>query len=317
MYKELCFSSNLFILLLCVGSFTKRAQVPFSAWLPAAIAAPTPVSSLVHSSTLVTAGVYLIFRHISNMHIKDISLIILSVRIITITLARISALNEKDIKKIVALSTLRQLGLIIFSLSSGWFFIAFFHLIIHAFFKAIIFIRVGNVIHHSQLYQSIKNTGNLFYSSPFIRTSIFIASLSLCGAPFTAAFFSKEPIIEIISVQFNSLGNLICLVIRVFLTLLYSSRLIRIVIVQYNKILPNSFLRESCYLLNKGIIILIIPSFTRGAIMFNFSIRVPYTFYYSMNLKITIFLLYATLLIVAINFYSFAFKTGSYYFFSI
>merc|ERR1712018_354875 len=102
----------------CIGSFTKRAQVPFSAWLPAAIAAPTPVSSLVHSSTLVTAGIYLIFRHLHEIGKFTKFNIILITGIATITIARLSALNEKDIKKIVALSTLRQLGLIITSLGS-------------------------------------------------------------------------------------------------------------------------------------------------------------------------------------------------------
>merc|ERR1712018_523131 len=100
----------------CIGSFTKRAQVPFSAWLPAAIAAPTPVSSLVHSSTLVTAGVYLVFRHLNEIGNFTQFNVILITGIATIIMARLSALNEKDIKKIVALSTLSQLGLIISSL---------------------------------------------------------------------------------------------------------------------------------------------------------------------------------------------------------
>jgi len=94
-----------------VGAFTKRAQIPFRAWLPAAIAAPTPVSSLVHSSTLVTAGVYLLFRHLNELTRFSQLNFILIVGVATIIMARLSALNEKDIKKIVALSTLRQLGL--------------------------------------------------------------------------------------------------------------------------------------------------------------------------------------------------------------
>lgn len=295
-YKELCFSSNLFLTLVCVGVFTKSAQIPFSSWLPAAMAAPTPVSSLVHSSTLVTAGVYLIFRHLNTIVIKELSLFVCFVGISTIFLASMSAINEKDIKKMVALSTLRQLGLMVFSLGSGWVFIAFFHLIIHAFFKAIIFIRIGNIIHHSQLYQSIKNTGSIVYSSPLIRTSTLVASLRLCGVPFTAAFFSKEPVIEMFRISDNSVGRLLCIIIRALLTLIYSSRLIKVVVLQFNKILSSLFLNDSDYLLNKGIFVLFIPSFIRGLLIFSFSTRIPHRFYYSEGLKLSIFSLFLVLI---------------------
>ena len=133
-YKELFNYSIYFSFLLTFGSFTKSAQIPFSAWLPAAIAAPTPVSSLVHSSTLVTAGVFLLFRHLRDLIYSRFYSVLLFIGLRTITIARIAALNEKDMKKIVALSTLRQLGLIVLRLGSGWIFISFFHLIIHAFF---------------------------------------------------------------------------------------------------------------------------------------------------------------------------------------
>lgn len=115
-YKELLNVNWTFAFLLIVGSFTKRAQIPFRAWLPAAIAAPTPVSSLVHSSTLVTAGVYLLFRHLNEIGSYSQLKVILVIGIATIIIASLSALNEKDIKKIVALSTLSQLGLIMTSL---------------------------------------------------------------------------------------------------------------------------------------------------------------------------------------------------------
>ena len=316
-YKELTFSSNLFFILLLIGAFTKRAQVPFSAWLPAAIAAPTPVSSLVHSSTLVTAGVYLLFRHLNRMVIMKASLIIYFIGIATILLASVAALNEKDMKKIVALSTLSQLGLIIVSLRSGWFFIAFFHLITHAYFKAIIFIRVGNIIHHSQDYQVMKNTGRILYPSPMISSVIFLASISLSGAPFTAAFFSKEPIIEILSVSQNSIGTLICLILRVFLTIMYSSRLIKIVTLQFNRLLPRLFLKESDYLLNKGIFTLYIPSFISGMLIFNFSISIPHRFYYPEVEKIIILSLLFIILYILMKKIFIVASVGSYYVFTI
>jgi len=316
-YKELIFSSNLFFIMLLIGAFTKRAQVPFSAWLPAAIAAPTPVSSLVHSSTLVTAGVYLLFRHLNRIVIMGASWIIYFFGISTIFLARAAALNEKDMKKIVALSTLRQLGLIIIRLGSGWFFIAFFHLIAHAYFKAIIFIRVGNIIHHSQDYQSIKNTGGMLYPSPLISSVLFLASISLCGAPFRAAFFSKEPIVEILSVSQNSLGGLTCLILSIFLTILYSSRLIKIVTLQFNSLLPNIFLNESDYLLNKGIFVLYIPSFISGLLMFSFSIRVPHRFYYPEVEKVIIISLLFIVFYILIKKCFIVVLAGSYYIFTM
>jgi len=118
-YREILSFNPIFCMLLVTGAFTKSAQIPFRAWLPAAIAAPTPVSSLVHSSTLVTAGVYLIFRHLNELIKFSLLNYILIIGTATIIIARVSALNEKDIKKIVALSTLRQLGLIITSLGSN------------------------------------------------------------------------------------------------------------------------------------------------------------------------------------------------------
>lgn len=273
------------------------------------------MSSLVHSSTLVTAGVYLLFRHLNTIVVRRPSLIIFFVGMRTIFLARSSALNEKDIKKIVALSTLSQLGLIVLSLGSGWFFMAFFHLITHAFFKAIMFIRVGNIIHFSQDYQSMKNTGRSLYSSPLISTAIFLARMRLCGAPFTAAFFSKEPIIEILRVNQISLGSLASLIFSVFLTLVYSSRLIKIVSLQFNRVLPSTFLMESEYLFNKGVLVLFIPSFIRGLCIFSFSIKVPYRFYYPEGLSLVIILLLFRFLSIIIKNLFLVAQKGSYYFF--
>ena len=124
-YKDIIIRSLFFPLLLSLGAFTKSAQIPFSAWLPAAIAAPTPVSSLVHSSTLVTAGVYLLFRNLRDLLFNRVQNLIMFLGIRTILIASVAATNEKDIKKIVALSTLSQLGLIITRLGCKWVFIRF------------------------------------------------------------------------------------------------------------------------------------------------------------------------------------------------
>ena len=185
-------------LLLIFSACTKRAQVPFRAWLPAAIAAPTPVSALVHSSTLVTAGVYLLIRHSWIIECFSCSKLLLVIGVLTIIGARVSALFEKDIKKVVALSTLRQLGVIIISLGINLPITAILHLLIHAFFKAIIFIRVGQIIHNFNNFQLLRFTGGSFIRRPFLLITFISASVSLRGVPFAAAFFSKEPIINML-----------------------------------------------------------------------------------------------------------------------
>ena len=288
-YKEFLEVDNVLKWLLIIGSFTKRAQIPFRAWLPAAMAAPTPVSSLVHSSTLVTAGVYLLFRHFLYTGSAYNSPVIMFFGLSTITLARLSALNEKDIKKIVALSTLSQLGLIILCIGTRWVFIAFFHLITHAFFKAIMFIRVGNIIHSSQLYQSIKNTGIIFFSSPLNSSTIILARARLCGTPFTAAFFSKEPIIEINIYNDTTLGMLVFTILRLSITLLYSSRLIKIVLTHFNSITPIIHIFEADRNLSKGIFFLSLPSFSRGSLIARLIYFKPSIFLYNLGVKIFIF----------------------------
>ena len=136
------------ILILVLSACTKRAQIPFSAWLPAAIAAPTPVSALVHSSTLVTAGVYLIIRLNYIFCSSSRTNVLLFIGIITILLAGAAAIFEIDIKKVIALSTLRQLGVIIIILGAIEPILSFFHLLRHAYFKAILFICAGIIFHN-------------------------------------------------------------------------------------------------------------------------------------------------------------------------
>ena len=183
--------------LLVISCFTKSAQIPFSAWLPAAIAAPTPVSSLVHSSTLVTAGVYLLIRHTHWPICSAPLLLIVILGSLTMFIARISAFYERDIKKVVALSTLRQLGVIVVALGLNMYLLALIHLLAHAFFKALLFISVGNLIHSNNDYQALSLRGNLTPLIPRSYSSVTICSLSLAGFPFMSAFFSKEPIIEL------------------------------------------------------------------------------------------------------------------------
>ena len=228
-------------LLIILASLTKRAQIPFSAWLPAAIAAPTPVSSLVHSSTLVTAGIYLVIRlgWVYDFWLNEM-LIILSV--LTIFIAGLGACFEFDLKKIIALSTLSQLGLIIFSLSLGIVKVALFHLLIHALFKALLFIRAGCIIHGFKGWQDIRIMGNIITSLPFIRSCFVISNLALRGIPFLAGFYSKDMILELSLLEEINLVSLIILFLSTGLTVTYTFRLI------YYIVQRNFVLRGSCNL---------------------------------------------------------------------
>lgn len=184
-----------FTIVLILGSFTKRAQFPFSSWLPAAMAAPTPVSALVHSSTLVTAGVYLLIRFHYILP-KWIFLILGVVGLWTLYSARLAACVEWDGKKIVAYSTLRQLGFMIVALSLNLKNFAFFHLITHALFKAMMFICVGYFMINKGHFQDLRSLSGMWKCSPFVGIRLIISRLSLMGIPFFSGFFSKEFIIE-------------------------------------------------------------------------------------------------------------------------
>ncbi len=224
----------LVFILLVFTAITKRAQFPFSAWLPAAIAAPTPVSSLVHSSTLVTAGVYLIFRFSEQLNLRIRNYFLLPVGLATLFLARISAVFEIDIKKIVALSTLRQLGLIIRTLGLGLLKLGFVLLVVHAFFKALLFISVGRIIHTIDEYQDLRKTG--IYKRSSSSTALFrkLANFSLIGLPFFRGFYSKDLVIESIMGLNYPFSMYFLFYSSIIFTAIYSTRFIVLRLVGVN-----------------------------------------------------------------------------------
>ena len=256
-------------LLLIFSACTKRAQVPFRAWLPAAIAAPTPVSALVHSSTLVTAGVYLLIRHSWIIECFSCSKLLLVIGVLTIIGARVSALFEKDIKKVVALSTLRQLGVIIISLGINLPITAILHLLIHAFFKAIIFIRVGQIIHNFNNFQLLRFTGGSFIRRPFLLITFISASVSLRGVPFAAAFFSKEPIINMLLRDNYNLAGYLFIILGALLTVLYRVRIIMLAGLFWSRRLANVMVSEEINNVIIRVLFLFIPAFIGGAIIRN------------------------------------------------
>ena len=209
-----------------LAAITKRAQIPFSAWLPAAIAAPTPVSALVHSSTLVTAGVYLIIRFRRALEGTNVQRGLLIISCLTIFIAGLGANFEYDLKKIIALSTLRQLGVMLRILALGYPNLAFFHLLRHALFKALLFICAGVVIHRVGDYQDIRCIGRLVLFIPLRVSYITIANLALCGFPFLAGFYSKDLILEVAFLRWINFMALILFILATGLTVIYTARLI-------------------------------------------------------------------------------------------
>jgi len=263
--------SKVLIYLIIISACTKRAQIPFSAWLPAAIAAPTPVSALVHSSTLVTAGIYLLIR--INLIIIEINInyVLLIIGMLTIIISGLTAIIEIDIKKIIALSTLRQLGIIIIILGLGNPLLSFFHLISHAFFKAILFICAGIVIHNIKDYQDIRKIGFRLNKINFSVSIIIIANISLCGLPFIRGFYSKDLIIEIIIIKGKNLMTFILLIKGTILTLLYSCRLNLLISINYIKTERYYFMSENSKFILLRIIILL-PFSIIGGIMISYNI---------------------------------------------
>nr|YP_009417636.1 NADH dehydrogenase subunit 5 [Japanagallia spinosa]ARX63986.1 NADH dehydrogenase subunit 5 [Japanagallia spinosa] len=213
---------SLFIIM-SFSCFTKSAQIPFSCWLPAAMAAPTPVSALVHSSTLVTAGVYLLFRFFSNLFISSNFLLYLS--LFTLIFSSFCANYEYDLKKIIALSTLSQLGLMMTSLYLGLLDLGYFHLLTHAMFKSMLFLCSGIYIYYMYDNQDIRMMGSLCLFMPITSVCFNISSMALCGIPFLSGFYSKDLFVEM-SV-FNGLSFILygLIYFSLGLTCCYSFRL--------------------------------------------------------------------------------------------
>lgn len=294
---------NLLSLLIMLAAITKSAQIPFSAWLPAAIAAPTPVSALVHSSTLVTAGVYLLIRFSSFLS-NEVLNVLLLLSVLTIFIAGLVASFEYDLKKIIALSTLSQLGVIMFALSLGLPDIAFFHLVTHALFKAMLFLCAGVLIHGIIGSQDIRDFGRIVAIYPLVGVCLNLANLSLCGLPFMSGFYSKDLIVEL-AIQGNwSIFIIFILYCSLGLTVFYSLRLTY-----------YSFVRESlggCVKLlvdNENILLLPIInlrifSLLTGPYLSNFLCSFPVLVFLPFMIKILTILIILTLTITFVYLFS-------------
>ena len=264
-------SINLICFLLFIGAMGKSAQIFLHTWLPDAMEGPTPVSALIHAATMVTAGVFLIVR---CSPIYEYSPIILNfITIIGMTTAFFAAsiaLVQNDIKKIIAYSTCSQLGYMFFATGVGAYNVAMFHLFTHAFFKALLFLGAGSVIHSFHNEQDINKMGGVYKNLPYTYTLMIIGTLALTGFPFLSGFYSKDLIIEFAFLKGNTVGYYAC-VIGIFtavLTSIYSWRLIfKTFHGEYNnKNQPIESMHESPMVMLAPLIILAIGSIFAGFI---------------------------------------------------
>ncbi len=262
-------SIDLICILLFMGAMGKSAQFLLHTWLPDAMEGPTPVSALIHAATMVTAGVFLVVRCSPIFEYSQIALnIICIVGMTTAFFAATVALVQNDIKKIIAYSTCSQLGYMFFAAGIGAYNVAIFHLFTHAFFKALLFLGAGSVIHSLNNEQDIRKMGGIWRKLPYSWGLMIIGTLALTGFPFFSGFYSKEAIIEFAYLKGNTLGYYV-VVIGIFtalLTAIYSWRLVFKTFhgTYENKELKIDSIHESPYVMLVPLIVLAIGSIFAG-----------------------------------------------------
>lgn len=251
-------------ILLVGGAVGKSAQLPLQTWLPDAMAGPTPVSALIHAATMVTAGVYLIARmHPLFLQVEGILTIVAWIGALTLVMAGIAALAQSDIKRILAYSTMSQIGYMFLGLGALAFDGAIFHLMTHAFFKALLFLTAGSIILKMHHEQNIFKMGGLFRSLPLTSTFLLVGLLALVAFPGSSGFFSKEAILAA-TYQSHTAGPTLWWlgVLGAFLTSLYSFRLLFIVCFGP----ANHHLKEGDYNISSQFVVPLLPLVTLAVI---------------------------------------------------
>lgn len=216
-------------LLMFLGCTGKSAQIPLSVWLPDAMAGPTPVSALIHAATMVTAGIFLIARNSVLFALAPVSMeVVMIVGILTAFTAASIGIVQNDFKKVLAYSTVSQLGFMFAALGVGAFTAGVFHVMTHAFFKGLLFLAAGAVIHGMHDEQNIKRMGGLSQHMPTTYKTFFVATLAIAGIPFFSGFFSKD---EILWLTFSNGGwfSWLVLATAAFFTAFYMFRLLKLV----------------------------------------------------------------------------------------
>ncbi len=220
---------DLICILLFIGAMGKSAQIFLHTWLPDAMEGPTPVSALIHAATMVTAGVFLVVRCSPIYEYSELALnIVTIIGMSTAFFAASVALVQTDIKKIIAYSTCSQLGYMFFAAGVGAYNVAMFHLFTHAFFKALLFLGSGSVIHAFKDEQNINNMGGVWKKLPYTYALMIVGTLALTGFPLLSGFYSKDAIIEFAYLSGTTSGYYAAGIgiITAFLTSIYSWRLI-------------------------------------------------------------------------------------------
>nr|WKU83924.1 NADH dehydrogenase subunit 5 [Doros destillatorius] len=264
-------------ILVTFAAMTKSAQIPFSSWLPAAMAAPTPVSALVHSSTLVTAGIYLLIRFNILLYNTFMSQLLLLLAGLTMFMSGLGANFEFDLKKIIALSTLSQLGLMMMILSMGFYKLAFFHLLTHALFKALLFMCAGAIIHNMNNSQDLRLMGSLSMFMPLTSSCFNVANLALCGMPFLAGFYSKDLILEMVSLSMMNLFIYYLFFFSTGLTVCYSFRLIYYSMTGDMNCNTLNILSDESWIMLKGMLGLVLMSIMGGSMLSWLIFLTPYS----------------------------------------
>nr|YP_010507390.1 NADH dehydrogenase subunit 5 [Tigridemyia acanthofemurilis]QVL28834.1 NADH dehydrogenase subunit 5 [Mallota vilis]UXG18971.1 NADH dehydrogenase subunit 5 [Tigridemyia acanthofemurilis] len=263
--------------LIMLAAMTKSAQIPFSSWLPAAMAAPTPVSALVHSSTLVTAGIYLLIRFNLLLINTFMSQLLLLLAGLTMFMSGLGANFEFDLKKIIALSTLSQLGLMMMILSMGYEKLAFFHLLTHALFKALLFMCAGAIIHNMNNSQDLRLMGGLSIYMPLTSSCFNVANLALCGMPFLAGFYSKDLILEVVSLSSVNLFIYFLFFFSTGLTVCYSFRLVYYSMTGDLNCSALNVLNDEGWVMLKGMFGLMVMSIIGGSMLSWLIFLTPYS----------------------------------------